>query len=168
MAAEAGAPRIDFPGEQRHGSDRAPDRAFAGAEFFRALGDALNQLEGAYSLLVLTPDELYAVRDPRDSGRWCWKDSVHGKRDAWLVASETCAFDLLNAQYVRKFNRRDAADFAIGVGVHPLQPPKPHQYCIFEHVYFSRPDSIIFGRSVNESREMLGRLLARNIRWKRI
>src|SRR5207244_9174438 len=63
-----------------------------------ALGDALNQVEGAYSLLVLTPDELYAVRDPRG-----FRPLNLGKLgDAWLVASETCAFDLLNAQYVRE------------------------------------------------------------------
>src|SRR5499427_5522495 len=68
-----------------------------------ALGDALNQVEGAYSLLVLTPEELYAVRDPRG-----FRPLVLGKipgpegSDTWLVASETCAFDLLNAQYIRE------------------------------------------------------------------
>jgi amidophosphoribosyltransferase len=63
-----------------------------------AIGDALNQVEGAYSLLVLTPDELYAVRDPRG-----FRPLNLGRLgDAWLVASETCAFDLLNAQYLRE------------------------------------------------------------------
>src|ERR1700753_2677029 len=123
-----------------------------------ALGDALNQVEGAYSLLVLTPDELYAVRDPRG-----FRPLNLGRLgDAWLVASETCAFDLLNAQYVREIEP--------GVVVRVSRPgcesirfaaPKPLQQCVFEHVYFARPDSIIFGRSVNASREALGRLLAK-------
>ena len=131
--------------------------------FSGALGDALNQLEGAYSLLVLTPDELYAVRDPRG-----FRPLVLGKipsaenGDAWLVASETCAFDLLNAQYVREVLPGEMLRISrSGMESIHFSPPKPHQYCIFEHVYFSRPDSIIFGRSVNESREMLGCLLAR-------
>jgi amidophosphoribosyltransferase len=131
--------------------------------FSAALGDALNQLEGAYSLLVLTPDELYAVRDPRG-----FRPLVLGKiaskenGDAWLVASETCAFDLLNAQYVREVEPGEMLRISrSGMESIRFSPPKPHQFCIFEHVYFSRPDSIVFGRSVNESREMLGRLLAR-------
>src|SRR6185437_14927753 len=91
--------------------------------------------------------EMYAVRDPRG-----FRPLNLGKLgDAWLVASETCAFDLLNAQYVREIEPGEMVRIA---------PEKPHQQCIFEHVYFSRPDSIIFGRSVNESREALGRLLA--------
>ncbi len=128
-----------------------------------ALGDALNQVEGAYSLLVLTQDELYAVRDPRG-----FRPLVLGKLplpaggEAWLVASETCAFDLLNAQYVREIEPGEMVRISrSGIESIHFAPEKPHQQCIFEHVYFSRPDSIIFGRSVNESREMLGRLLAK-------
>jgi amidophosphoribosyltransferase len=123
-----------------------------------ALGDALNQLEGAYSLLVLTTDELYAVRDPRG-----FRPLVLGRLgDAWLVASETCAFDLLNAQYVREVEPGEMVRISrSGIESIRFAPEKPHQQCIFEHVYFSRPDSIIFGRSVNESREALGRTLAR-------
>jgi amidophosphoribosyltransferase len=122
-----------------------------------ALGDALNQVEGAYSLLVLTPDELYAVRDPRG-----FRPLNLGKLgDAWLVASETCAFDLLNAQYVREIAPGEMVRISrSGIESVHFAPEKPHQQCIFEHVYFSRPDSTIFGRSVNESREALGRLLA--------
>src|SRR5437899_1153122 len=122
-----------------------------------ALGDALNQVEGAYSLLVLTPDELYAVRDPRG-----FRPLNLGKLgDAWLVASETCAFDLLNAQYVREIQPGEMVRISrSGIESIHFAPEKAHQQCIFEHVYFSRPDSIIFGRSVNESREALGRLLA--------
>jgi amidophosphoribosyltransferase len=123
-----------------------------------ALGDALNQVEGAYSLLVLTPDELYAVRDPRG-----FRPLNLGKLgDAWLVASETCAFDLLNAQYVREIEPGEMVRISrSGIESIRFAPEKSLQQCIFEHVYFSRPDSIIFGRSVNESREALGRLLAK-------
>jgi len=127
-----------------------------------AIGDALNQVEGAYSLLVLTEDELYAVRDPRG-----FRPLVLGKLItpggfvSWLVASETCAFDLLNAQYVREIEPGEMVRISkSGIESIHFAPQKPLQQCIFEHVYFSRPDSIIFGRSVNESREMLGRLLA--------
>ena len=123
-----------------------------------ALGDALNQVEGAYSLLVLTQDELYAVRDPRG-----FRPLVLGRLgETWLVASETCAFDLLNAQYVREIEPGEMVRItSSGVESIRFAPEKPHQYCIFEHVYFSRPDSVVFGRPVNESRERLGRLLAR-------
>jgi amidophosphoribosyltransferase len=137
---------------------RSQARNFSGA-----LGDALNQLEGAYSLLVLTPDELYAVRDPRGFRPLVLAKLPSGENgDAWLVASETCAFDLLNAQYVREIQPGEMLRISrAGLESIHFSAPKPHQFCIFEHVYFSRPDSIIFGRSVNESREMLGRLLAR-------
>jgi amidophosphoribosyltransferase len=123
-----------------------------------ALGDALNQVEGAYSLLVLTTDELVAVRDPRG-----FRPLNLGKLgDAWLVASETCAFDLLNAQYVREIEPGEMVRISrSGVESIHFAPEKPLQQCIFEHVYFARPDSIIFGRSVNESREALGRRLAK-------
>ena len=129
-----------------------------------AIGDALNQVEGAYSLLVLTQDELYAVRDPRG-----FRPLVLGKLAAtategetWLAASETCAFDLLNAQYVREVEPGEMVRISkSGIESIRFAPEKPRQQCIFEHVYFARPDSIIFGRSVNESREELGRLLAR-------
>jgi amidophosphoribosyltransferase len=128
-----------------------------------ALGDALNQVEGAYSLVVLTADELYAVRDPRG-----FRPLALGKIEGpdgeitWMVASETCAFDLLNAQYVREIEPGEMLRISrAGLESIHFSPPKPHQFCIFEHVYFSRPDSTVFGRSVNTSREMLGRLLAR-------
>src|ERR1700726_313114 len=123
-----------------------------------ALADALNQVEGAYSLLVLTRDEMYALRDPRG-----FRPLALGKLDgAWIVASETCAFDLVGATYfrdvapgeMRRITRR-------GIESLRFAAEKPLQHCIFEHVYFSRPDSLVFGRVVEQSREMLGRLLAR-------
>ncbi|HKV23471.1 MAG TPA: amidophosphoribosyltransferase [Candidatus Acidoferrum sp.] len=148
---------------------RSQARNFSGA-----LGDALNQVEGAYSLLVLTQDELYAVRDPRGFrplvlGKLVVSASANAGVNAgatltetWVVASETCAFDLLNARYVREIEPGEMVRISkSGIESIRFAPEKPVQQCIFEHVYFSRPDSIIFGRSVNESRETLGRLLAR-------
>src|ERR1700739_1158316 len=111
--------------------------------FSASLGDALNQVEGAYSLLVLTPEEMYAVRDPRGFrplalGKIVTRDGS----EAWAVASETCAFDLMNAEYVRDIEPGEMLRISrMGIESIHFSPPKPHQYCIFEHFYFSRPDS---------------------------
>ena len=122
-----------------------------------AIADALNQVEGAYSLLLLTRDELFAIRDPRGFRPL----SLGRLAGAWLVASETCAFDLLGAEYVREIEPGEMLRISRS-GLESIQfaPPKPHQYCIFEQVYFARPDSLVFGRPVNQSRERLGRQLA--------
>jgi amidophosphoribosyltransferase len=123
-----------------------------------ALADALNQVEGAYSLLVLTRDEMYALRDPRG-----FRPLALGQLDgSWIVASETCAFDLIGATYVRDVEPGEMLRITrAGVESLHFAPEKPLQQCIFEHVYFARPDSLVFGRVVEQSREMLGRLLAR-------
>jgi len=123
-----------------------------------ALADALNQLEGAYSLLVLTRDEMYAIRDPRG-----FRPLILGRIDgAWVAGSESCAFDLIDADYIREVEPGEMVRISrSGLESFHFAPEKPHQYCIFEQVYFSRPDSIVFGRAVNKSRELLGRLLAR-------
>jgi amidophosphoribosyltransferase len=117
----------------------------------------LRETEGAFSLLFLTPNCLIAVRDPRG-----FRPLALGKLgDAWCVASETCAFDLIDAEYVR-----DVAPGEMLVidkngldSSFPLEKRESAQ-CIFEHVYFSRPDSVVFGRSVNESRHKMGKRLA--------
>jgi len=113
---------------------------------------------GAYSLVMLFKDCVLAVRDPRGFRPLCL-----GKLDgAYVAASETCAFDLINARYVREIEPGEMV-ILDGSGISSLRfaPPAPLSQCIFEHVYFSRPDSVIFGRPVQKSREMLGRLLAR-------
>ncbi len=133
-----------------------------------ALADALNQVEGAYSLLLLTRDELYAIRDPRGFrplalGRLRLPAGVDSGQDyAWVLASETCAFDLLDAEYLRDVEPGEMLRISRG-GLESIHfaPSKPLQHCIFEHVYFARPDSLVFGLPVNASREMLGKLLAR-------
>jgi len=122
-----------------------------------AIADALIQVEGAYSLLLLTRDEIYAIRDPRGFRPLC----LGRLNGAWVAASETCAFDLIDAEYVREVEPGEMVRISrSGLESIRFAPEKPHEYCIFEHVYFSRPDSVVFGRPVNESRERLGRLLA--------
>jgi amidophosphoribosyltransferase len=122
-----------------------------------AISKVLSETEGAFSLLFLTPNSLIAVRDPRG-----FRPLVLGKlKDAWCVASETCAFDLIDAVYVREIKPGEMLVIDED-GLHSSTPfeEKPQSVCTFEHVYFSRPDSIIFGKSVNESRHKMGKQLA--------
>ena len=122
-----------------------------------AIAKVLKETEGAFSLLFLTPKALIAVRDPRG-----FRPLNLGKlKDAWCVASETCAFDLIDAEYIREI---EAGEMLVvdENGLHSFFPfeEKPRSVCAFEHVYFSRPDSIIFGKSVNQSRHQMGKRLA--------
>jgi amidophosphoribosyltransferase len=122
-----------------------------------AIADALNQVEGAYSLLLLTLDEIFAIRDPRGFRPL----SIGRLNGAWVAASETCAFDLIDAEYVREVEPGEMVRISrAGIESIRFAPEKQNQFCIFEHVYFSRPDSVVFGKPVNETRERLGRLLA--------
>jgi amidophosphoribosyltransferase len=107
--------------------------------------------------LFLTPDALVAVRDPRG-----FRPLNLGRlKDAWCVASETCAFDLIDAEYIREIRAGEMLVIDQG-GLHSYFPfeEKQKSSCAFEHVYFSRPDSIIYGRSVNQSRHQMGKQLA--------
>ncbi len=122
-----------------------------------AIRTVLRETEGAFSLLFLTPDSLVAVRDPRG-----FRPLVLGKlKDAWCVASETCAFDLMDAEMVREIRAGEMLVINKD-GLSSTFPFEPRSLavCTFEHVYFSRPDSIIFSRSVNQSRHLMGRKLA--------
>jgi amidophosphoribosyltransferase len=123
-----------------------------------AIIEALKNEDGAFSMLFATPTSLIAVRDPRGFRPLCMGD-LDG---ATVFASETCAFDLIGARYVRDVEPGELI-VVDEKGVHSQRPfvEKKHTHCIFEHVYFSRPDSIVFGRSVNKSRHLLGRYLAR-------
>ncbi len=120
--------------------------------------DALRAVRGAYSLLILTPQFLIAARDPRGFRPLCI-GRVDGR---WVFASETCAFDLIDAEYVRDVEPGEVVlvEEETLDSQFPLPREKPAQ-CVFEHVYFSRPDSFVFGQSVNRSRRMLGVHLAR-------
>ena len=122
--------------------------------------DALERVEGAYSLVVTVGRTLYAIVDPRGF-RPLWLGRLG---EGYVVTSETCALDLIGATVERElqpgeFLRIQGAPPEIDRL--PSLPAKPHQRCIFELVYFSRPDSTIFGRSVDRVRRALGRELAR-------
>jgi amidophosphoribosyltransferase len=123
-----------------------------------ALIDSISQIRGAFSLALLTKDRLIAVRDPHG-----FRPLALGKMgDAWIVCSETCALDLIGATYVRDVEPGEVLVISDG-GLRSMKPfpPAPLSQCVFEHVYFSRPDSYVFGRSVNDVRTELGRVLAR-------
>ncbi|GAB4242594.1 MAG: amidophosphoribosyltransferase [Acidobacteriota bacterium] len=127
-------------------------------DFEQALADCLRRVRGAYSLVLLTPQCLYVARDPYGVRPLCL-----GRFDgAWVVASETCAFDLIDAVYERDIEPgellRVSGDGLSSSIIHSV-PRRAH--CIFEHVYFSRPDSLVFERSVQLSRVEMGRRLAR-------
>jgi amidophosphoribosyltransferase len=123
-----------------------------------AIAASLSKVMGAFSLLFLTPGALVAARDP-----WGFRPLVLGRLEgATIICSETCALDLIDAEYVREIEPGEVLVVDAG-GEHSFHPfpPEPPAHCIFEHVYFARPDSLVFGRSVLESRLMLGRQLAR-------
>ncbi len=120
--------------------------------------DALTQVEGAYSLVVLTDDTLIGVRDPHGV-----RPLVLGELDgAYVLASETCAFDIIGADYVRDIESGEM----VVITDHGLQSSKPfapvaRKFCIFEYVYFARPDSMIEGFNTYEVRKAIGSELAK-------
>jgi amidophosphoribosyltransferase len=134
--------------------------AHSRADTFKArLIDALSQVAGAFSLLVLREKELIAVRDPYGVRPLCL-GSFDG---AYVVSSETCAFDLIGAEYIRDIEPGEMVVISED-GVESLKALHSHKkaYCIFEFIYFARPDSFIFGGiNVNEVRKSLGRNLAK-------
>ena len=123
-----------------------------------AVVESVTQLSGAFSLALITRDSLIAVRDPHG-----FRPLALGRlNDAWVVTSETCALDLIGATYVREVEPGEVLIVNSG-GLRSIRPfPKSKlAHCVFEHVYFARPDSEVFGESVNEVRTNLGRVLAR-------
>jgi amidophosphoribosyltransferase len=123
-----------------------------------AITESIAQIRGAYSLVLLTKNRLIAARDPHG-----FRPLALGRLgDAWIVCSETCALDLIGATYVRDVEPGELLIISDG-GLRSIRPfpPQPLSHCVFEHVYFARPDSYVFGRSVNEVRTDLGRILAR-------
>ncbi len=123
-----------------------------------AIVDAVSQVRGAFSLVLLTPDSLIAVRDPRG-----FRPLALGRLgDAFVVCSETCALDLIGGTYEREVEPGEVLVIdRDGLHSDTPFPPAPAAHCVFEHVYFARPDSDVFGLSVNDVRTNLGRLLAR-------
>ena len=119
---------------------------------------ALKQVEGAYSLLILTEKEMVAARDP-----FGFRPLVLGQlKEAPVVASETCAFDLIGAKFVREIEPGEILLInEEGIKSFKPFPQKQHHQCIFEFIYFARPDSFLFKRSVYEVRKSFGVQLAR-------
>jgi amidophosphoribosyltransferase len=126
-----------------------------------AIVESVSQVQGAFSFLLLTKDRLIAVRDPHG-----FRPLALGRLgDAVVVCSETCAMDLIGATYIRDVEPGEVLVIS-ATGMRSIKPfpPAPLAHCVFEHVYFARPDSYVFGKSVNEVRTNLGRILAREHR----
>jgi amidophosphoribosyltransferase len=123
-----------------------------------AIVDAIGQVRGAFSFVMMTKDRLIGVRDPNG-----FRPLAIGRLgDAWVICSETCALDLIGATYERDVEPGEVVVVS-AAGLKSIKPfaPAPHSQCVFEHVYFARPDSYVFGESVNEVRTGLGRRLAK-------
>jgi amidophosphoribosyltransferase len=123
-----------------------------------AFVEALRTVQGAYSLVLMTPEYILAARDPHGFRPLCL-----GRVDgAYVIASETCALDLINADYVRDIEPGEV----VRIEENSIESQMPlakerSAHCVFEHIYFSRPDSLVFGRTVNTSRREMGKYLAR-------
>ncbi|HYO79492.1 MAG TPA: amidophosphoribosyltransferase, partial [Thermoanaerobaculia bacterium] len=124
--------------------------------------DALSQLEGAYAMALLTPGRIFAARDP-----YGFRPLVLGKlEDSFAISSETCAFDLISAETVREIGAGEVIvieRIAEKPSVRVIRDGRAQREarCIFEHVYFARPDSVVFGNSVAEVRQRFGAQLAK-------
>ncbi|WP_095589340.1 amidophosphoribosyltransferase [Actibacterium ureilyticum] len=121
--------------------------------------DALRRVEGAFSVVAMTRTKLIGVRDPMGV-----RPLVLGKvGDGWVLSSETCALDIIGAEFIREIEPGEMVVITENGGVESQFPfrKQASKFCIFEHVYFSRPDSILGGRSVYETRENIGRELAK-------
>jgi amidophosphoribosyltransferase len=137
---------------------RSRERTLAGA-----LREALLELDGAFSLVFFAEDQLIVARDPHGFRPLAMGQmELTDHRLGYVFASETCAFDLINAVHIGDVEPGEMVIVGPnGVTRERYAPVRPLAHCAFEHVYFSRPDSIVFGRPVQQSRELLGSLLAR-------
>ena len=119
---------------------------------------ALSQVKGAYSIVLMSENELVAARDPQGFRPLCL-----GKLDgAYIVASDSCVMDLVEAEFIREIEPGELIlinQFGVK-SFHPFQKASTKQ-CVFEHIYFSRPDSYLFGHSVYSTRKLMGKALAR-------
>ena len=127
-----------------------------------AMTDALRRVEGAFSLVMMSADRIFAARDSRGFRPLAMGRMPGQNGDTIVFASETCAFDLIGAEYERDVKPGELVVVGReGVSSRFFAPAQQQSNCIFEHVYFSRPDSLVFGRSVDISRDHMGRQLAR-------
>ena len=125
----------------------------------QAFVEALTRVQGAYAVALLAPGKIFAARDPMG-----FRPLVLGKLgDAFAISSETCAFDLIDAQTVREIGAGEVIVIEKDAGVRVVKDVRAAREarCIFEHVYFARPDSVVFGNSVAETRQRFGAQLAR-------
>jgi amidophosphoribosyltransferase len=117
----------------------------------------LRSIQGAYSLLFLTSERMIAARDPMGFRPL----SIGNMGETTIIASESCAFDLIGAEYVRDVEPGELVSMNISGEIKSYQIAKPNpKFCIFEYVYFSRPDSLIYGENVDKTRRKLGKSLA--------
>jgi amidophosphoribosyltransferase len=114
-------------------------------------------VQGAYSLLLISGDEMFAIKDP-----WGFRPLSYARfNSGHVVSSETCGFDIIGADYVRELEPGEILHFTReGVTSHHPFPAAKRAHCVFEFIYFSRPDSVIFGKSADLARRMFGRRLA--------
>jgi amidophosphoribosyltransferase len=122
------------------------------------LASALRRVQGAYSLVLLTHDDrMIGVRDPHG-----FRPLVIGRlKDAFVLSSETCAFDLIEAEFIREVEPGEIVVVGeTGMTSHRLPDAAQRSFCVFEHVYFARPDSLLNGKSIYRAREKMGRRLA--------
>jgi amidophosphoribosyltransferase len=123
------------------------------------LARALRRVEGAYSLVAITNKKMIGVRDPMGVRPLC---IGRFENDSWVLASETCALDIIGAEFVRDVEPGEMIVITEdGYKSHHPFPVAPSKFCIFEHVYFARPDSTMDGQSVYEARKQIGRELSR-------
>lgn len=126
-----------------------------------ALRRTFTAIKGAYSLLLMTQDAIIAVRDPDGFRPLCLGKLKNGDGNGWILASETCALDLVEAEYIRDIAPGEILIFKDGTMSSLFPWPKQNShFCIFEQVYFARPDSEIFGINVYRARKRMGEILA--------
>jgi amidophosphoribosyltransferase len=127
-------------------------------DILEALKETVSQIQGAFSILLITKDAVIGARDGNGFRPLC----LGRLNDSYVLASESCAFDLIDATYEREVEPGEIV-LIRGDNLRSVRalPSTKTSKCIFEHVYFSRPDSIVFGRTVQASRDQMGRLLAK-------
>jgi amidophosphoribosyltransferase len=153
-------PRPRFPDHRGQRDHHHDARAAEIGGVANSLVHTLRRIEGAYSLVIMTEKELIGARDPHGFARF---PSAKRRNGAWVLSSETTAFDLIHAQFVRDVEPGEIV-IINEKGLTSIQAFPEHQkraFCIFEYVYFARPDSVINGHSVYEVRKEMGRQLAR-------
>ena len=123
-----------------------------------ALGVAMRRVHGAFSMAVLLRNRLFGIRDPRGFRPFC----IGQLNDSWILTSETCSLDIIGAEYVRDVEPGEIVEITPeGIKSYHYAEPQPQAQCIFEYIYFAKPDSLVYGKPVYEVRKRIGAQLAR-------